>query len=299
MAALAEHAPHWEVSRPHGGISAWARLPTPTRPASRPAGRSNPASASPPAPPSQVDGTFEHHIRLPFTLPPRRSALRSRGSRRWRNDLGSTPREATGGGGGGCWAGFRAPQDVVGAVSVSAAGAGAGASPAGSVSTVNRAPPPGAFSGLHLAVVGGHDPGVRSPGPGRRRPCPALRPPSARQKRSNSASFASSGQARAVVRGPRARRRAPRRARPTSIGVPGGVCHERVAQEGWPAPGGSWCGSPEVRGARYPGAGAGVESRGRGAVSRARRTTGVAGEGALRSRPRGSGSSDPRRGARG
>jgi DNA-binding transcriptional MocR family regulator len=69
FAALAEHAPGWTVRRPHGGISAWARLPTPD--ATRLAAAAAPEGiAITPGPAFSVDGTFEHHIRLPFTLPP-------------------------------------------------------------------------------------------------------------------------------------------------------------------------------------------------------------------------------------
>jgi DNA-binding transcriptional MocR family regulator len=69
FAALAEHAPRWEVDRPHGGISAWARLPTPdaTRLAAAAAAQGIRLS---PGPAFSSDGTFEHHIRLPFTLAP-------------------------------------------------------------------------------------------------------------------------------------------------------------------------------------------------------------------------------------
>lgn len=69
LAALAEHAPGWTVRRPHGGISTWARLPAPdaTRLA---AAAAREGIAITPGPAFSVDGTFEHHIRLPFTLPP-------------------------------------------------------------------------------------------------------------------------------------------------------------------------------------------------------------------------------------
>jgi DNA-binding transcriptional MocR family regulator len=69
FSALAEHAPGWTVRRPHGGISSWARLPTPdaTRLA---AAAAREDIAITPGPAFSVDGTFEHHIRLPFTLPP-------------------------------------------------------------------------------------------------------------------------------------------------------------------------------------------------------------------------------------
>jgi DNA-binding transcriptional MocR family regulator len=69
FAALATHAPTWTTRRPHGGISAWTRLPTPdaTRLAARAARDGLLVS---PGPAFSVDGTFEHHLRLPFTLPP-------------------------------------------------------------------------------------------------------------------------------------------------------------------------------------------------------------------------------------
>jgi DNA-binding transcriptional MocR family regulator len=69
LTALAEHAPEWSVRRPHGGISAWARLPTPD--ATRLAAAALAAGiALTPGPAFSVDGTFEHHLRLPFTLAP-------------------------------------------------------------------------------------------------------------------------------------------------------------------------------------------------------------------------------------
>jgi DNA-binding transcriptional MocR family regulator len=69
FSALAEHAPGWTVRRPHGGISTWARLPTPdaTRLVTAAA---RDGIAITPGPAFSVDGTFEHHIRLPFTLAP-------------------------------------------------------------------------------------------------------------------------------------------------------------------------------------------------------------------------------------
>jgi DNA-binding transcriptional MocR family regulator len=69
LAALAEHAPAWAVRRPRGGLSAWVRLPAPV------ATRLSAAAAREgvlvtPGPSFAVDGTFEHHLRLPFTRPP-------------------------------------------------------------------------------------------------------------------------------------------------------------------------------------------------------------------------------------
>jgi DNA-binding transcriptional MocR family regulator len=69
LAALAEHAPGWDVRRPRGGISAWARLPAPV--ATRLSAAASRAGVElSPGPSFSVDGTFEHHVRLPFTLPP-------------------------------------------------------------------------------------------------------------------------------------------------------------------------------------------------------------------------------------
>jgi DNA-binding transcriptional MocR family regulator len=69
LAALAAHAPDWHAPRPHGGLSVWARLPTPdaTRLA---AAASREGLLVVPGPAFSVDGTFERHLRLPFTLPP-------------------------------------------------------------------------------------------------------------------------------------------------------------------------------------------------------------------------------------
>ena len=69
LAALDEHAPAWTVRRPGGGLSAWVRLPSPvaTRLASAAARE---GLVITPGPAFSVDGTFERHIRLPFTAAP-------------------------------------------------------------------------------------------------------------------------------------------------------------------------------------------------------------------------------------
>ncbi len=69
LAALAAHAPAWTLHPPHGGMSAWVRLnaPVATQLAVE-AGRERIVVA--PGPSFSVDGTFEHHLRLPFTAPP-------------------------------------------------------------------------------------------------------------------------------------------------------------------------------------------------------------------------------------
>jgi DNA-binding transcriptional MocR family regulator len=69
LAALAEHAPAWSAPRPHGGLSVWARLPAPV------ATRLAVAAAREglmitPGPSFSVDGTFERHLRLPYTAAP-------------------------------------------------------------------------------------------------------------------------------------------------------------------------------------------------------------------------------------
>ncbi|WP_445150131.1 MocR-like transcription factor YczR [Baekduia sp. Peel2402] len=68
-ASLAEHAPTWHVPRVHGGLSFWVRLPGPdaTRLA---AAAAREGLLVVPGPAFSVDGTFERHLRLPFTLPP-------------------------------------------------------------------------------------------------------------------------------------------------------------------------------------------------------------------------------------
>jgi DNA-binding transcriptional MocR family regulator len=68
-AALAQHAPSWSARRVHGGLSAWVRLPGPhaTRLA---AAAARAGILVVPGPAFSVDGTFEHHLRLPFTLAP-------------------------------------------------------------------------------------------------------------------------------------------------------------------------------------------------------------------------------------
>jgi DNA-binding transcriptional MocR family regulator len=69
LRALAEHAPDWRVRRPSGGLSAWVRLPAPT--ATRLAARAAAEGIHvTPGPSFSLDGTFEQHIRLPFTLAP-------------------------------------------------------------------------------------------------------------------------------------------------------------------------------------------------------------------------------------
>ena len=67
--ALAAHAPDWQVRSPAGGLSTWVRLPAPivTRLATVASGEGIRVT---PGPSFSVDGTFEQHLRLPFTLPP-------------------------------------------------------------------------------------------------------------------------------------------------------------------------------------------------------------------------------------
>jgi DNA-binding transcriptional MocR family regulator len=69
LRALAAHAPGWRVRRPAGGLSTWVQLPAPiaTRLAAVAAGEGIRVT---PGPSFSVDGTFEQHVRLPFTLAP-------------------------------------------------------------------------------------------------------------------------------------------------------------------------------------------------------------------------------------
>jgi DNA-binding transcriptional MocR family regulator len=69
LGALAEHAPAWHVRRPRGGISAWIRLPAPVATRVAAAAARDGVEVTP-GPSFSVDGTFEHHVRVPFTLPP-------------------------------------------------------------------------------------------------------------------------------------------------------------------------------------------------------------------------------------
>jgi DNA-binding transcriptional MocR family regulator len=67
--ALEEHAPAWTFRKPGGGLSLWVRLPSPvsTRLASAAAREGLIVT---PGPAFSVDGTFERHLRLPFTAAP-------------------------------------------------------------------------------------------------------------------------------------------------------------------------------------------------------------------------------------
>jgi DNA-binding transcriptional MocR family regulator len=69
LRAFATHAPDWQVRRPAGGLSAWVRLGAPiaTRLAAVAVGEGVRVT---PGPSFSVDGTFEQHVRLPFTLAP-------------------------------------------------------------------------------------------------------------------------------------------------------------------------------------------------------------------------------------
>jgi DNA-binding transcriptional MocR family regulator len=87
--AVTTHAPDWQVRRPRGGISAWVRLPEPvaTRLA---AAASRERIEVTPGPSFSVDGTFEHHLRLPYTLPPDDIAAAVRALSSLSADLGAT-----------------------------------------------------------------------------------------------------------------------------------------------------------------------------------------------------------------
>jgi DNA-binding transcriptional MocR family regulator len=67
--ALATSAPTWTLRRPRGGLSAWVRLPAPMA-THLAAVASRDGLEITPGPSFSVDGTFEHHLRLPFTLAP-------------------------------------------------------------------------------------------------------------------------------------------------------------------------------------------------------------------------------------
>lgn len=69
LAALDRHAPGWSLRVPHGGLSAWIRLPGAGATALA-AEAARDGVLITPGPAFSVDGTFEHHLRLPFTAAP-------------------------------------------------------------------------------------------------------------------------------------------------------------------------------------------------------------------------------------
>ncbi|MDR7083690.1 DNA-binding transcriptional MocR family regulator [Arthrobacter ginsengisoli] len=100
---IAERLPGWEAERPDGGLSVWCRLPAPISTAL--------AVVAPDfgirlaaGPRFGTGGAFEHHLRVPFTLPPEQletavAALRSAQDRleaspQLRRDLGTPPAAA-------------------------------------------------------------------------------------------------------------------------------------------------------------------------------------------------------------
>jgi len=69
LSALANHASRWRLRRPSGGLSTWVQLPAPVA-TQLAAVAAREGIRVTPGPSFSVDGTFEQHIRLPFTLPP-------------------------------------------------------------------------------------------------------------------------------------------------------------------------------------------------------------------------------------
>jgi DNA-binding transcriptional MocR family regulator len=69
LAAVRQHLPDWQVSRPAGGLSLWVELPAPVSNAlAATSERFGVRLAA--GPRFGVDGAFERFVRLPFTLPP-------------------------------------------------------------------------------------------------------------------------------------------------------------------------------------------------------------------------------------
>ncbi len=69
LSALTRHAPDWTYRRPRGGLSTWVRLPGPDAVAlAAVAAREGILVTAGPS--FSVDGTFEHHLRLPYTAAP-------------------------------------------------------------------------------------------------------------------------------------------------------------------------------------------------------------------------------------
>src|SRR5919197_1224937 len=69
LRALAAHAPDWRARPPARGLSAWVRLPAPTATRLAALAAADGVRVTP-GPSFSLDGTFEQHVRLPFTLAP-------------------------------------------------------------------------------------------------------------------------------------------------------------------------------------------------------------------------------------
>jgi DNA-binding transcriptional MocR family regulator len=69
LAALAEHCPEWTFRRPAGGQSVWCELPEPIGTRLAVAAESYGLRLVPGSR-FGVDGAWERHLRIPFTLPP-------------------------------------------------------------------------------------------------------------------------------------------------------------------------------------------------------------------------------------
>ena len=216
-AALLDALPSAPAGRCAARTAAWARGCGCRR-------RSRPGSPPPPprdgiavtpGPAFSVDGTFERHIRLPFTLPPDDAARRDwsawRGATRRRARPRGRPR-----------ARGRAPGPAIPTA--------LGAAPVHWQADGEARAAARGVVGVDLAVVRGDDPGDDRQAQARARlALLAAAPRRARSARTARRSRRSAGPGRG--RGPRAPAGRRRRATSTSIGVPGGRVDKRVAQQ--------------------------------------------------------------------
>lgn len=74
LGLLAEHLPGWHAPVPAGGLSVWAELPAPVSTALAAVAEGHGVRVAA-GPRFGVDGAFERHVRLPFTLPEDRLAV--------------------------------------------------------------------------------------------------------------------------------------------------------------------------------------------------------------------------------
>jgi DNA-binding transcriptional MocR family regulator len=69
LGLLQQHLPRWQTERPDGGLSVWCRLPTPVSTALTVIAPDFGIRLAA-GPRFGVGGAFEHHLRVPYTLPP-------------------------------------------------------------------------------------------------------------------------------------------------------------------------------------------------------------------------------------
>jgi DNA-binding transcriptional MocR family regulator len=87
---LERHLPQWQVERPGGGLSVWCRLPAPVSTALTVIAPEFGIRLAA-GPRFGVGGTFEHHLRVPYTLPPGRLETAVLALRSAQDRLDATP----------------------------------------------------------------------------------------------------------------------------------------------------------------------------------------------------------------